>query len=63
MRPSPARSFRTPALYLMIPYLEREGANRAYHEALGSMMGLAAMQKPFVVGLGLADSTAHVFLP
>jgi len=43
-----------------IPYLEREGANRAYHEALGSMMGLAAMQKPFVVGLGLADSTAHV---
>jgi peptidyl-dipeptidase A len=43
-----------------IPYLEREGANRAYHEALGSMMGLAAMQKPFVVGLGLADSTAHI---
>ena len=43
-----------------IPYLKREGANRAYHEALGSMMGLAAMQKPFIVGLGLADSTAHV---
>jgi peptidyl-dipeptidase A len=43
-----------------IPYLEREGANRAYHEALGSMMGLAAMQKPFVVGLGLADSSAHI---
>ncbi len=43
-----------------IPYLEREGANRAYHEALGSMMGLAAMQKPFCVGLGLADSSAHV---
>ncbi|MCX6276345.1 MAG: M2 family metallopeptidase [Bacteroidetes bacterium] len=43
-----------------IPYLEREGANRAYHEALGSMMGLAAMQKPFCVGLGLADSSAHI---
>jgi peptidyl-dipeptidase A len=43
-----------------IPFLEREGANRAYHEALGSMMGLAAMQKPFVVGLGLADSSAHI---
>lgn len=43
-----------------IPFLEREGANRAYHEALGSMMGLAAMQKPFCVGLGLADSSAHV---
>jgi len=43
-----------------VPYLLREGANRAYHEALGSMMGLAAMQKPFVVGLGLADSTSKV---
>ncbi len=43
-----------------IPYLMREGANRAYHEALGSMMGLAAMQKPFCVGLGLADSSAHI---
>lgn len=39
-----------------VPYLLREGANRAYHEALGSMMGLAAMQKPFAAGLGLVDS-------
>ena len=38
-----------------VPYLLREGANRAYHEALGSMMGLAAMQKPFAAGLGLID--------
>jgi peptidyl-dipeptidase A len=38
-----------------VPYLLREGANRAYHEALGSMMGLAAMQKPFAAGLGLVD--------
>ncbi len=37
------------------PYLMREGANRAYHEALGSMMGLAAMQKPFAAGVGLVD--------
>jgi len=36
----------------------REGANRAYHEALGSMMGLAAMQKPFAAGLGLVDGNA-----
>ena len=43
-----------------VPYLLREGANRAYHEALGSMMGLAAMQKPFVVGLGLADSSTQI---
>ncbi|MBP6648104.1 MAG: M2 family metallopeptidase [Bacteroidia bacterium] len=41
-----------------VPYLLREGANRAYHEALGSMMGLAAMQKPFAVGLGLIDSSS-----
>jgi peptidyl-dipeptidase A len=41
-----------------VPYLLREGANRAYHEALGSMMGLAAMQKPFAAGLGLVDANA-----
>ena len=37
------------------PFLMREGANRAYHEALGTMMGLAAMQKPFAAGIGLVD--------
>ncbi|MEO6903086.1 MAG: M2 family metallopeptidase [Bacteroidia bacterium] len=36
-----------------VPILLREGANRAYHEALGSMMGLAAMQKPFIENLNL----------
>lgn len=36
-----------------VPPVLREGANRAYHEAMGSMMGLAAMQKPFMVGLDL----------
>ncbi|TAH39082.1 MAG: peptidase [Bacteroidetes bacterium] len=41
-----------------VPYLLREGANRAYHEALGSMFGLAAMQKPFAAGLGLIDPNA-----
>lgn len=39
-----------------VPYVLREGANRAYHEALGSMMGLAAMQKPFAAGLGLVSA-------
>lgn len=39
-----------------VPMVLREGANRGYHEALGSMMGMAAMQKPFLVGLGLMDS-------
>lgn len=43
-----------------VPYLLREGANRAYHEALGSMMGLAAMQKPFAAGLGLVDANTPV---
>lgn len=36
-----------------VPPLLREGANRAYHEAIGSMLGLAAMQKPFLAGLNL----------
>lgn len=36
-----------------VPYILRAGANRAYHEAFGSMMGLAAMQKPFISGIGL----------
>ena len=36
-----------------VPLLLREGANRAYHEAVGSLMGLAAMQKPFLAHLGL----------
>jgi peptidyl-dipeptidase A len=36
-----------------VPPLLREGANRAYHEAIGTQMGLAAMQKPFLEGLGL----------
>lgn len=31
-----------------VPPLLREGANRAYHEAMGSLMGLASMQKPFL---------------
>ncbi|MBF9221426.1 M2 family metallopeptidase [Hymenobacter ruricola] len=40
-----------------VPPLLRQGANRAYHEAIGSMMGLAAKQKPFLVGLGLIPAS------
>ncbi len=36
-----------------VPLLLREGANRGYHEGIGSLMGLAAMQKPFVEHLQL----------
>lgn len=42
-----------------VPPLLRQGANRAYHEALGTMMGLAAMQKPFLAGRGLIDGNAQ----
>src|SRR5688572_15236831 len=41
-----------------VPILLRAGANRAYHEALGSLMGLAASQKPFLAGLNLVDAKA-----
>jgi len=36
-----------------VPPLLRAGANRAYHEAIGSQLGLAAMQKPFLAQLEL----------
>ncbi len=39
-----------------VPMVLREGANRGYHEALGTMMGMAATQKPFLTGLGLIDA-------
>ncbi len=42
-----------------VPILLREGANRAFHEAMGSLMGLAAMQKPFLTHLNLIDSNAQ----
>jgi len=36
-----------------VPPVLRGGANRAFHEAMGSMIGMAAMQKPFLQGKGL----------
>jgi peptidyl-dipeptidase A len=36
-----------------VPIILRAGANRAYHEAFGTQIGLAAMQKAFLVGRGL----------
>lgn len=42
-----------------VPALLRSGANRAYHEAVGTMMGLAAMQKPYLVGRGLIDQNVQ----
>ncbi|WP_299821713.1 M2 family metallopeptidase [uncultured Pontibacter sp.] len=42
-----------------VPVLLRGGANRAYHEAIGSLMGLAAMQKPFLAELKLIDKNVQ----
>ena len=39
-----------------VPIILREGANRAYHEALGTMFGMAAMQKPFLVQKGFVSA-------
>ncbi|HEU4717923.1 MAG TPA: M2 family metallopeptidase [Bacteroidia bacterium] len=43
-----------------VPFILREGANRAFHEALGTMFGMAAMQQPFLQGLGFVDSTVKI---
>ena len=40
-----------------VPVLLRGGANRAYHEAVGSLMGLAAMQPRFVDAVGLGGGS------
>jgi peptidyl-dipeptidase A len=42
-----------------VPYILREGASRAFHEAFGSMMGLAASQPRFVQAVGLDVGTAR----
>ncbi len=42
-----------------VPPLLRAGANRAYHEGIGSLLGLAAMQKPFLANLGLLPADAE----
>jgi peptidyl-dipeptidase A len=43
-----------------VPLLLRRGANRGYHEAIGYLMGLASVQRPFLVGRGLVASDADV---
>ena len=43
-----------------VPPLLREGANRGYHEAIGSLLGLAAMQKPFLASKGLVDESIKI---
>ncbi len=42
-----------------VPIVLRDGANRAYHEAMGSLMGLAAMQPRFIRSVGLPVGDAR----
>lgn len=42
-----------------VPIVLRDGASRAYHEAFGSMLGLAAMQPRFVQAVGLDVGSAR----
>lgn len=43
-----------------VPIVLRGGANRAYHEGIGSMMGLASLQRRFLTGRGLVPANAPV---
>ena len=42
-----------------VPIVLREGANRGYHEAFGSLMGLASMQKPFLSQVGILPASSE----
>lgn len=42
-----------------VPPLLREGANRGYHEAVGSLIGLASLQKPFLEEMNLLPEGAE----
>ena len=42
-----------------VPVTLRGGANRAYHEGIGSMMGLAASQRRFLANRGLIPANAQ----
>ncbi len=43
-----------------VPLVLRQGANRAYHEGIGSMMGLASLQRRFLAGRKLVPPNAKV---
>ncbi len=48
-------SYSTPS----VPYLLRAGANRAFHEAIGDLIGLAAGQRPYLKQVGLLSPGAE----
>ncbi len=42
-----------------VPYLLRAGANRAFHEGVGDLIGLAAGQRPYLKSVGLLTREAE----
>ena len=42
-----------------VPYLLRSGANRAFHEGIGDLIGLAAGQRPYLKQAGLLTAEAE----
>lgn len=43
-----------------VPIILRSGANRAYHEAMGTLIGLASLQKPFLEQYELVPANVEV---
>ena len=43
-----------------VPMLLRRGANRAFHEAVGTQMGMAASHRPFLIERGLVSADTEV---
>jgi peptidyl-dipeptidase A len=46
-----------------VPYLLRAGANRAFHEGIGDLIGLAAGQRPYLKQMGLLAAEAEKAAP
>ena len=46
-----------------VPHLLREGANRAFHEGVGDLIGLAASQRPYLKEVGLLAPEAEAADP
>ena len=43
-----------------VPLILREGGNRGFHEAFGTMLGMASMQLPFLQEVGLVEADVNV---
>lgn len=43
-----------------VPHVLREGANRAFHEALGDLIGIAARQEPYLREIGLLPADRQI---